>query len=233
MKADDTPNAPGTSGSPATPDGTLPSSRALLRSTAIAIVSAAVILVTVVLPAEYGIDPTRIGSVIGLTRMGEIKARLAKEAAANDSADAAAAAAADREDSVATATTAIATATATVPAAIATAPGTSTNSHVERVELKAGEGKEIKLDMRKGARATFAWSTDRGVVNYDLHGDTLNAPDGDFHSYRKGVAVRADSGEIVAAFDGRHGWYWRNRTAEPLVVTLTTRGDYQSLRYVK
>ena len=52
---------------------------------------AAVILVTVVLPAEYGIDPTHIGRVLGLTQMGEIKARLAREAAADQAADDAAA----------------------------------------------------------------------------------------------------------------------------------------------
>jgi hypothetical protein len=36
----------------------LPSSRTLLRSTLIAAAVAAVLLVTVVLPAEYGVDPT-------------------------------------------------------------------------------------------------------------------------------------------------------------------------------
>ncbi len=58
----------------------LPSSRQLLRSTIIAIVVAAVLLVTIVLPSEYGIDPTRIGRVLGLTQMGEIKMALAREA---------------------------------------------------------------------------------------------------------------------------------------------------------
>ena len=58
----------------------LPSSAQLLRSTVIAAVSALVILVTVVMPAEYGIDPTGIGRVLGLTEMGEIKQELAREA---------------------------------------------------------------------------------------------------------------------------------------------------------
>lgn len=56
---------------------------------------------TVVLPAEYGIDPTGVGRALGLTQMGEIKTRLAKEALADAAADAAAAAAA--EDSAAAA----------------------------------------------------------------------------------------------------------------------------------
>ena len=39
----------------------LPSSRQLLRSTAIALVAAGALLTTTVLPAQYGIDPTGIG----------------------------------------------------------------------------------------------------------------------------------------------------------------------------
>lgn len=77
-----------------------PSSRKLLRSTLLALAVATLLLVTVVLPAEYGIDPTGTGSILGLTRMGEIKTRLAKEAAADAAADRAADAA---EDSAATA----------------------------------------------------------------------------------------------------------------------------------
>ena len=59
----------------------LPSSRTLLRSTVIAAVTTLVLLITVVLPAEYGIDPTGNGQVLGLTRMGEIEVALAQDAA--------------------------------------------------------------------------------------------------------------------------------------------------------
>ena len=68
------------------------SPRQMLRSVLIALAVALLLLFTVVLPAEYGIDPTGAGRVLGLTRMGEIKVRLAKEAAADAAADAAAAA---------------------------------------------------------------------------------------------------------------------------------------------
>ncbi len=59
----------------------LPSTAQLVRSTALAAASAVVLLLTVVLPAEYGVDPTGIGRLLGLTEMGEIKTRLAREAA--------------------------------------------------------------------------------------------------------------------------------------------------------
>jgi hypothetical protein len=39
----------------------LPSSKQLFRSTMLAAISALVLLVAVVLPAEYGIDPTGVG----------------------------------------------------------------------------------------------------------------------------------------------------------------------------
>lgn len=84
---------------PATPSG-------LIRSTLIAAGAAGAILVMFWLPAEYGIDPTGVGALTGLTEMGEIKQQLAAEAEA----DAEAAAAAD--DSLPAA------ATVTVPAEI-------------------------------------------------------------------------------------------------------------------
>jgi hypothetical protein len=76
---------------PFDPDPPKPDARKLMRSTLIAAAVALVLLITVVLPAEYGIDPTRIGRVLGLTQMGEIKVRLAREAAADQAADDAAA----------------------------------------------------------------------------------------------------------------------------------------------
>lgn len=49
-------------------------------STVIAALIAILLLVTTILPAERGIDPTGIGRVLGLTKMGEIKVSLAAEA---------------------------------------------------------------------------------------------------------------------------------------------------------
>lgn len=46
----------------------LPSSARLLRSTLLAMASAALILVLVVLPREYGIGPLEIGQLFGIGR---------------------------------------------------------------------------------------------------------------------------------------------------------------------
>lgn len=52
-----------------TQEDTVPSRRRILRATILAIVVALVILVTTVLPAEYGIDPLGTGRALGLTAL--------------------------------------------------------------------------------------------------------------------------------------------------------------------
>ncbi len=52
-----------------TPEPPLPSRAGLAKATAIAAVAATILLLLVVLPAEYGIDPTGLGGAIGLTRL--------------------------------------------------------------------------------------------------------------------------------------------------------------------
>lgn len=212
----------------------LPTSAQLIRSTVIAAVSAVVLLLTVVLPAEYAIDPTGIGRVLGLTEMGEIKARLAQEAAEDAAAKVPAPAAAAPAATVVPADAAPAAAPVSAPAGAAPAPQSSVApAPVWRDErtftLAPGQGTEIKLRMNQGDRALYAWRVEGGVVNYDTHGD---AP-GRSISYVKGRGVAQDEGELVAAFSGQHGWFWRNRGAADVTVVLRTGGAYSRLERVK
>jgi len=205
------------------PPDALPSSRKLLRSTLIALGVALLLLVTVVMPAEYGADPTGVGRLLGLKRMGEIKMSLAREAAAADSLEAAAGTAAGPE------------ATAAAPAVaapVADAKTDSIRSDTVSVTLNPGQGREIKLAMKQGVRVSFSWSTDRGVVNYDTHADSKTPPR-DYFGYEKGVAVASQEGVLEAAFDGMHGWFWRNRGTEPLTVTLRATGVYSEIREIR
>jgi hypothetical protein len=178
----------------------LPSSQQLLRSTIIALIVAAVLLVTTVLPAEYGTDPTRIGRALGLTQMGEIKVQLAEEAAKHNAEQLA-------------------------NAAAVVAP-TPEKSDTTTVTLKPNEGVEYKLEMSKGAKAKYEWVSAGGPVNHNLHTDTA----GGSHSYSKGTGVEKDSGEITAVSDGYHGWFWRNRNANDVTITLKTSGDYKNIK---
>ena len=56
----------------------IPAKGKLVISTLFALCLAGVLIVTVILPAERGIDPSGIGSRLHLTRMGIIKTELAK-----------------------------------------------------------------------------------------------------------------------------------------------------------
>ena len=192
----------------------LPSSKQLLRSTIIAILVATVLLVTVVLPSEYGIDPTRVGRVLGLTKMGEIKTALAAEA---------------EKDRATAASQRVGEPASTAPVRAAKEPVGSPKKDEVTVTLKPGEGAEVKLQMAKGAKASYEWASTGGPVNHDTHGDNST---GAKHSFSKGREVERDAGELVAPFDGNHGWYWRNRTDGDVTVTLKVSGEYQSVKRV-
>lgn len=213
----------------------LPSTAQLLRSTIIAAIIACVLLVTVVMPSEYAIDPTGVGRALGLTQMGEVKIQLAEEARADEAA-------------AQTPTPLPAENIAAAPAAPATTPATPAEvipapeqpaapeqaalQHEMSITLTPNQGAEVKLEMKQGAKVNYSWTANGGVVNYDTHGDPYNAPRDFYHGYGKGRSTPEDTGVLEAAFDGKHGWFWRNRTSKPVTVTLRTQGDYISIKRV-
>ncbi|MDO8912603.1 MAG: transmembrane anchor protein [Phenylobacterium sp.] len=200
----------------------LPTTSRLLRSTAIAVGVAATLLVTVVLPAEYAVDPTGMGRLLGLTDMGTVKMATLREA--------------EQEATAATASAAVLTARAprapdaAVPARVqATAPVETVRApktEETTLTLAPGQGVEIKAKMRKGASVTYVWVTDGPKLNFDTHGDGTGIS---YHGYGKGSESRSE-GVLTAAFDGSHGWFWRNRAGKPVTVTLKVTGDFDGLK---
>tara|TARA_R110002126_G_scaffold13118_7_gene57197 strand:+ start:90779 stop:91402 length:624 start_codon:yes stop_codon:yes gene_type:complete len=197
-------------------DREVPSTAKLIKSTILAAVAAGVLLVTVVMPSEYGIDPTGAGKVLGLKRMGEIKASLAAEAAA------------DTVNDVQAATAAIQVEDTTRKQQIAAQAISAIQNHQMSVTLAPDEGTEIKVAMTKGAKVDYVWETNGGKANFDVHADS-KALKINYHNYSKGADVKQE-GTLVAAFDGSHGWFWRNRTQQPLTITLKTNGEYSSIK---
>lgn len=209
----------------------LPSTRQLIRSTVIALVAASALLTTTVLPAEYGIDPTGIGRMLGLTQMGEIKVSLAAEAAADVQAAGQTAPAVAAPQVAPDAAKAVATAPTAAP--LAPTPGAAgSQRHEMTITLRPGQAAEVKLDMRKGAQVTYVWQTSGGQVNFDTHGDPPNPPKDFYHGYGKGRGAVGDKGTLEAAFDGKHGWFWRNRGAADVSVRLNTAGQYTAIKRV-
>jgi len=191
----------------------LPSSAQLLRSTVIAAVSAAAILVAVVLPAEYGIDPTGAGGVLGLTEMGEIKTQLADEAEADRLLELEATGGDQSSflDGI---------------FGLFVGAAHAQEAEVWRDEttftLAPGDSAEWKLVMTEGQTAEYQMLVEGGRINFDLHGHG----GGQSVTYDRGRGSTGSEGEIVADFDGEHGWFWRNRDSQPATVTVQVRGEY-------
>ena len=198
---------------PSTDD--LPTNGQLLRATAIAAIAAGAILVTVVLPSEYGIDPTGVGRVAGFTQMGEIKQQLALEAAADEA----------RVSAEAEASQTVLAGNPDSTASDASGP----SSDVTTLTLAPGEGAEIKLVMAKDNIVKYDWSASGGAVNFDTNADD---PGISYHGYGKGSNSGGEQGTLVAAFDGSHGWFWRNRSGGAVTITLRTQGNYTEIKRV-
>ncbi|EJG1711523.1 transmembrane anchor protein [Vibrio parahaemolyticus] len=208
----------------------LPTTKQLVRSTFIALGTAIVLLITVILPAEYAIDPTGMGRALGLTEMGEIKAQLAQEAEEDQANSAVVAATKAVQNEPVKAKPEVAPqqleVSSTKPeVAVAVEPVWKDKI---MLSLKPGQGAEVKLVMEKGQIAQFEWTSKGGPVNYDTHGDG----NGNSISYEKGRGVPDDQGELEAAFAGNHGWFFRNRNDKIVMVILKTNGDYAEMKRV-
>jgi len=188
------------------PENDLPTSSQLLKSTMVAIGVGCTLLILVILPAEYGTDPTGVGELLGLKKMGEIKTRL-KEDSLKENIGA-------KDELMVESETG------------------KENQDVMEFVIAPDEAIEIKLEMKKGSMAKYKWTTQNGGLNYNLHGDGHK----DFQksiSYKKGRMTSSDSGEFKAEFDGYHGWFWRNRNNKSVTVTLETIGDYILIKQMK
>lgn len=212
----------------------LPTINSLVRSTFIASTVAMTLAVTCVLPAEYAIDPTGVGRVLGLTEMGEIKRdaelKRAKKASVpewNASTIQIASGSHIISDAApmggAWSQLAQATPAAAPPVPAAASPGQKTDTL--EIVLQPNAKMELKAWMKKGDGYAFTW-TASSPINFNFHGEKFNARDDEYTEYRKGIAA-TDKGEFKAGYDGTHGWSWRNRTKQPITVKATITGSYE------
>lgn len=201
-------------------DRELPSTAKLVKSTLLAAVTACILLVAVVMPAEYGIDLTGFGKITGLQKMGEIKMSLAQEAKAEPQ---------PQPSSQATLQPPLTPASApTVSSAASSKENTALRTDETKFNLAPNQSTEIKVDLKKDEIVKFVWSSNAGKANFDTHADSKDLKI-DYHGYGKGSSTR-EEGTIKAAFDGSHGWFWRNRSGKPLTITLVTEGPYTNVK---
>jgi hypothetical protein len=181
----------------------LPTNRKLAKATAIAVLVSLALLVTVVLPAEYGFDPLRTGAALGLTQLSA-SAPLPEEAATLQPNEAP---------------------TPTMEGPIAHYP---TEYKFDSVEFEIGpyEYVEYKYRLEKEASMLYSWTASSEVI-HDFHGERDGTPSNAAESFEKRNRREA-SGMFTAPFSGIHGWYWENPGGEPVRVKLTTAGFYSA-----
>jgi len=93
------------------------------------------------------------------------------------------------------------------------------------IEIPIHKGLEYKLLMEKCAHLEYEWTTDGEALYFDFHGE----PRGDTTGYFESFAITTSNnmkGTLTTPFAGSHGWYWKNETDAPVIVTLSTKGNY-------
>jgi hypothetical protein len=109
---------------------------------------------------------------------------------------------------------------------VAETPGTTQRTDTATLDIPAGGELEYKLIVILGKRVDYAWTTNGPTVYVDFHGEKTGDESGAFTRHKNGDFA-ADSGTLIAPFDGRHGWFWRNTSGQAVTITLETRGQYE------
>jgi len=92
--------------------------------------------------------------------------------------------------------------------------------------------KEYKVLLTKGSKFEYTWQTNGEKLFYDFHGEPTGDETGYFKSFKKSTEI-ASSGELIASFNGTHGWYWKNNSSSAVDIILKFNGDYQRLDVMK
>lgn len=185
------------------PAAPAPSGRALLKATAVALVVALAVLVTAVLPAEYGIDPLGTGRAMGLLDLFAAK----QEAGAAASAPAV---------------------VAPPEGGPVHAQSAEYRTDSRQFTIPPGTGMEFKYELRKGATMLYAWKSN-WFVDFDFHTEPEGKPPGTSDSFEKGSAAQK-RGAYTAPYNGIHGWYWENKSNREVTLTLTSVGFFDEAR---
>ena len=198
-----------------------PSTAGLMKAVVIALVAAVAVTVLFVLPAEFGVDPTGIGTRLGLLDLAETT-----------------------DDASAGGVRTIEGTWPGVPEEfdfyepdVLGDPFSRTQAARFRsdrlvIDLDVGEQVEYKAFMQQGDALVYHWVTEASTVYTDFHADPgENAegyPDRYYIRYAESESNES-SGSLVAPFTGNHGWYWLNIEEEPIMITLEVHGYYEQV----
>lgn len=181
-----------------------PSRKTLFTVLGIGLVTASVIVVGAILPAEFHIDPLGIGKATGLlnlSRPEEVQVALTASTESNAVAH--------------FYPTEFRTDTVDIPLAAA-------GDWERRDEL------EWKVRMKTGDTLVYSLKVEAPPEEFyfDFHGQSDPSPEVKVLSYKEGLGA-SSNGAMTAQFDGIHGWYLQNQSVKPVVVHLKLSGFYE------
>lgn len=198
-----------------------PSATNLLKATIATIIGAIILLVLVVLPAEYGVDPTGFGELTGLnTLSGEAyeTIEIIDIIGGNE---------VMREVEI------------PMFGEPTPLPNPSVFQDQEQeaktismaIELGAFEQTEIKTVLDEGKVIVYSWQVagDKDVY-FDFHGHEESfGPDFYVRYKERQEGLNKSSGSLTAPFYGEHGWLFLNINEEPVSITLNIIGYYNDI----
>ncbi|MFV8342916.1 hypothetical protein [Flavobacterium sp. XS2P39] len=191
----------------------------IIKATGIALVTSFIITIVAVLPAEYGKDYTGLGKIVGFSRLHQNE---------------------DKSNEAEVVTPSFKELTLKnvgsspeVPMPIeGKNPAPSKQYEIRKDSVKitvpAGKGLEYKIAVLKYGQVKYAWKTNQGILFVDMHGDVKSADkkSGYFESYTVANSNNM-AGSFIAPYEGKHGWYFKNKTNQDIEVTINLTGDYQ------
>lgn len=175
--------------------------RQLTKQFFIACLVAVILLLTIVLPAEYQIDPLSTGKLLGLDKMSAESTGLNTTPV-------------DVKDDLSIFRL--------------SKPISPLHTETREVVVDGYEGIELKATMQQGDGFTFDWRAKDGPLYTDMHGE-YTSDTSQFETYFKEKSINQQQGTFVAPFDGTHGWYWQNMQEKAVTVSITISGFYNDL----
>lgn len=194
--------------------------KTILKATLIAFVVAIVVAFTAVLPAEYGIDPTGVGNLLGFSKLYQPEA-------STTAAPATPVRILKLEDA------------GSKPDVVMPkeghnpAPETQLDEREDQINvtIPAGKGLEYKVYMLKHGNMKYEWVTDEPMF-FDFHGEVHEEVPSHSDFYQSYTVAYSNNmiGTFLAPFEGIHGWYFKNAGATDKVVALRLKGQYRLIK---
>jgi hypothetical protein len=198
----------------------------LLKSLLIALVIGVIVLLTAVLPAEYGMDPLGTGKLFGFSKLYQGDEQIKEdEQIENNETFSSLNFKKIKMEKLGSAISVPKPSEANNPP-----PESQYAEREDSIEVivPAEKGIEYKFKSLKHGSIKYEWATDKGIVYIDFHGEVKqeNPPENVFYESYTLAYSNNMAGTLTAPFEGKHGWYFRNETKEDIVVTIRLNGQY-------